>query len=1278
MEPLHIYLFGGFLLERGHLTLPPIASRTGRSLLAYLVTHRDRPHQRDYLAGMFWPELPESRARRRLSHTLWQIQDVVNTETTSYLDVTTDTLAFNRSAAYRLDVAEFDQSFDSGSDDDGEHPGQATARLRNCVELYRGDFLAGYFDDWVLLEQDHYRQRYLIALRRLVDATKATGSYEEALSFARRLTHHDPLNEEAHQEVMRLCFLLGRTSDAMDQFERCKSVLDEELGTEPSAPTVEIYEKIMRQRRSGIRPLREDERAVLLGRRSDAPFVGREQERRVLVDSFERVLSGSGGVVLVEGEPGVGKTRTTLEAAEDARWRGFDVSWGACRPGALRPFAPLIEVLESLTPLRVEQLTDRVSPVWLGEIAKLVPSLGRAIEPETSAQLRPAEESARMIESLVHTLGALGRIAPHVVIIDDLHWADRDTLSVLRQMSARLADSRVLLMLLYRSEEARGDADVWDVLRDLDRSSGMGRVVLSPLSVFELEEMVRRILGTSRIDANAAARLHRQTGGNVLFTLETLLAMRDRGLFDTGSDPGTILQQQMDDSAVPVAPRVRSVIESRLSLLSDEAATAYRLAAIAGDLVDPDLIEAVTRIPRSMVLMAVDELIDRGLFVDDGLGHYRIAHDQVRQVVYENIEPRARQNLHMSVARTLADTSPDHVESIGHHFREGGDAKRASSFLERAGLRAIELNAFSTARSHLRSACDLAEQARVGDVERYTILGHLEDVLNVLGHRDEQREAVEEMALLASDLPALHGDVARRRAWLLAQVGQLQDAEASAHRSVRFERENGDEGALSNSLVALGTIRRWSGRPLDAVAPLEEAVETANDEQHRADALTELASTLVEVQEVEPALAHLAEAAKIYERVGDLRGQAEVAGIEARMLHRHGRKAEAENHYQTAIELCQRIGYRHGEGVNLTNQANLRQLMGAIPDALDGYDRAAVIFAELGNDRGQAMVLANSASARHNLLGEDSRAHSDAQTALQLFREIGDRAREAQCEEVIAGIEVRRGNKKEARSLLRSSINDLIGSGNAVLEVQHLRSLALLDVEDGAIDDALSILDRAEEVCSLADLDMQPELMSIRAMAYLSASDGERAIELIRAAVAGLGSDSEWPYLIHHRHALIASEQGEVDEARAAAVMADSLLRKALGGLTDADFEHAIAQVPEHRAIVHSAAELTPRTIEVLLPAANAPTGRPLDEQDLRLVNWTIEHPHDERFENEIDRRRARLRRLMEEASQCGAEPSMDHLANALSVSASTIRRDLDSLRTAGYFVRTRGQRNTG
>ncbi len=1280
MEPLRIYLFGGFLLERGDAALPPIASRAGRSLFAYLVMHRHRPQQRDLLAGSFWPDLPEGRARRRLSHTLWQIQDVISDGNGSHLTVTADTLGFDATAPYRLDVEEFDRMFDATGTAGASRAGSMTeaSALRSVVELYRGDFLAGYFDDWVFADQDHYRQRYLTALSRLVDVTKASGAYDEALTYARRLTHHDPLSEAAHQEVMRLCILLGRISEAVQQYERCRSVLAEELGALPSHPTTELYEKVLRQRRAGIRPTREEGRATLLGDRPDAPFVGRDDERRSLVDHLEHVLAGPGGVVLVEGEPGVGKSRLAFEAADDAEWRGFEVSWGRCRPGALRPFAPLVEVLESLSTLRTEQLAEQVAPVYLQEALRLAPALSGRVDSESgTVPLRPAEASTRMREALVNTLGALGKIAPHLIVIDDVHWADEDTLGVLTQLGDRLAGSRILLLLLYRSEEARGDPEVWDVLRELDRSAGLGRVVLSPLSVFELGDMVKRILGLSRLDPAVATNLHRRTGGNVLFALETLLALRDQGLFDVGDDPARALEGLLNEETLSVAPRVRSVIDSRMSLLGDDVNAVYEVAAVCGDPVDLDLLAAGAELPRRTVLDAVDELLHRGLIRDDGHGQFRMTHDQVRQVVYERIDGRQRPVLHRRIAQTLAAIRPDDVEAIGHHYREGGVPDRAASFLLRAGSRAQELNAYATARQHLMAARTAMVEARWPDDQAHQLLARLEAVLNILGRRGEQAEVIGAMDLLVDDGDGRRGDLERRRAWLRAHTGDFHGAEESARLSVSIEEERGDRSGLSASLVALGTCLRWSGRPLEAVGHLQSAVDVATaDDERRAEALTELASTLVEVQESALAIPHLDEAMAIFRATGDQRGQAELTGIRARALRLQGAGDQAARSYQEAIELCRRIGYRHGEGVNLVNLGNLHHLMGQVADALADYDRAAAIFGELGNTRGEAMVLANAASARHHLLGDDDRAHADAIRARRHFDDIGDLAGEAQCLEILAGIAARKGRRDEARQLLGESLRALAGAGDRFLEGQNLRSLALLSLESGDHEAALETLDRAERIALEAGLDeLAVELTSIRGLAELSAGRLRTGLELAGRAVSRLTPGVERPYLIHHRHALAATAAGETDTARTAAIEAGRLLDRALAGLTEDARELAVRRVPEYQAIVAAATALSPRTLEVRLPAVGAPTGRPLGEEEIRYVTWTLVDPEDDEAGSSIDRRRRVLLRLLREAHLAGAAPSVEHLASALGVSDSTVRRDLEALRRTGHDATTRGQR---
>ena len=1276
MEGLSVHLFGGFLLERNSVAVPPIASRVGRSLFAYLVMNRDRPHQRDHLAGLFWPDLPESKARRRLSQTLWQIQDALHDGRSSYLIATTDTVAFDLTTKYWLDVEVFDRQFEVAESPDSA-PSRASvdiAALRTCMDLYRGDFMAGFFEDWVIADQHHYRHRYLVAIRRLIDATKASGAYEEALRHARRLTHHDPLAEEVHQEVMRLCFLLGRSQEAIDHYERLRSILSEELGSQPTESTEELYRRIVRHRNAGIRPTRGEELTLPLNARVAAPFVGREEERRQLVDSMERVLAGSGGVVLVEGEPGVGKTRLVTEAADDAQWRGFQVSWGTCVEGTLRPFAPLAGVLESLSQLRIEQLSEQVASIWLKESLRLTTRFKGDSDSTESAELRPEEGSTRMREALINTLAALGTIGPHMVVIDDIQWADSDTLAVLSQLGPRLAESRIHLMLVYRSEEARGDPDLWDVLRDLDAVAGLRRVVLPSLSVFELDDMVKRLMGVAVLDSKVSSLLHRRTGGNALFTLETLLSLRDRGLFD-GSDPADVLKDQLTEEVLPVAPRVMSVIDSRISLLSEPAGQVYEVLAVSGDAIDLGVLSEGSGLSRGIVVDAVDDLLHRGLIRDVGDGRFRVAHDHVRQVVYGRMEQHRRSLVHLRVAEALESAEQRDVEALAFHFMKGQDWQRGAPLVMEAGSRAAHLNALETARQHFQSARAASIKAGWEKTRRLDLLGELETVLGVLGRRSEQWDVIIEMESYADKDLAVRGETEKRKAWLHAHSSEFDQAVEAGQQSVRIEKEREDPTALAASLVALGTTHRWAGRPLEGVNYLREAVEVADRLSHeRADAETELASTLVEIQDAEASIPHLGEALKSYVKHEDLRGMAEVAGIEARAHLQRGETEAARKAFERAIDVCRQIGYRHGEGVNLVNLSLLHQMQGRVADALPGYEDAGRIFEHLSNDRGKAMVLANAASARHNILGDDERAFTDATAALGMFEEIGDAARQAQCIEILAGIAARQGRQVEGLAMLENSMDMLADTGNRFLEAQHLRSLIELTLEMGDFSGVLSLIDSADELCSESQLDaLAVEITSLRGVAMLAMGRAREASEYTGRAVIEITHGVERPYLVWHRHAWASWAIGEDEEATMATIRAREVLDDALGGLSDDELQHALEAVPENARIVEDASKLIAHTVQVELPIIGAPTGRSLGPEEVREVTWTLGHPFDERLESPQDRRKQRVLRLLEEASNGGVAPAVDHIATALGVSESTIRRDISALRAEGYHLVTRG-----
>ncbi|MFQ5516335.1 MAG: tetratricopeptide repeat protein, partial [Acidimicrobiia bacterium] len=388
-----------------------------------------------------------------------------------------------------------------------------------------------------------------------------------------------------------------------------------------------------------------------------------------------------------------------------------------------------------------------------------------------------------------------------------------------------------------------------------------------------------------------------------------------------------------------------------------------------------------------------------------------------------------------------------------------------------------------------------------------------------------------------------------------------------------------------------------------------------------------------------------------------------------------GDVAEAESLYHRGLEVCREIGYRHGEGVNLVDLGNVLYVQGRVGQALRRYEEATDVFEASRHRRGRATVLANAASVRHTVVGDDERAGREAREALSYFKDIGDPTRVAQCLDTLAGIEKRSGRMEEARRHLVASIGELDTAEHRWFEAQHWRSLALLEVEVGDTDDALESLDRADLICSEAGLtNLAVELASIRGVVLLARGDVDTALDTAARAVEGLRPGVERPYLVHFRHHQALHALGRGDEAREALEAAHFRLHAALAGLTEEERDQALA-LPEHRAIEAAWTGLQPRRILVWLPEASAPTGRPLRGEEWREVHWTVEDPADEEITDRGQRRRYRLLRLLEEAGAQRASPTVDHLADVLGVSSSTVRRDLAALRDEGRAVHTRGTR---
>jgi len=337
MPCLSISLLGPFHVTLDGEPVTGFESNKVRALLAYLATETRRPHSREALAGLLWPDQPDSSARRNLSQALFNLRQTLQDEQSSpsFLNITRGTVQFNAESDHWLDARAFTEHL--AAVQAHEHPSLAECeacleQLERAVELYAGEFLAGLFVDdsaafgeWAVLRRERLHRQVLDALYHLTEHHEQRRDYARAMHHARRQVELEPWREEAHHQLMRLLVRSGQRSAALQQYEVCRRSLADELGIEPSEDTKRLYRRIRLAPEIGAHNLPPQ----------STHFVGREHELREIA---RRLTSPACRLLTLVGPGGIGKTRLALQAAHDQR---FAFLHGVC-------FAPLASVESEL------------------------------------------------------------------------------------------------------------------------------------------------------------------------------------------------------------------------------------------------------------------------------------------------------------------------------------------------------------------------------------------------------------------------------------------------------------------------------------------------------------------------------------------------------------------------------------------------------------------------------------------------------------------------------------------------------------------------------------------------------------------------------------------------------------------------------------------------------------------------------------------------------------------------------------------------------------------
>ena len=713
-------------------------------------------------------------------------------------------------------------------------------------------------------------------------------------------------------------------------------------------------------------------------------FIGREQELNEARELWGKAAGGQGQTLLISGEPGIGKTRLMRELATHVEVTGGRTLVGTCYAEGGAPYAPFAQIVRR-TLGKGAQNGHPLPEFVLADLLSLAPDL-KPYYPELSPNppLEPQAEQQRLFENVVAFCGTLSEESPVLLVLDDAHWADSGSLSMLRHLARRTRRNRLLLMATYREVELNEARPFHEVMLDLNRERLATRLKLARLTREETQALLAAIF-EEEITSDFLDGIYRETEGNPFFIEEVCKTLVEEGKLYF--ENGRWHRPSMDELEIPQSVRV--AIQSRITTMPEQFQETLRLAAILGREFDYDTLAKASEVSEDALIEAL-EAAEHAQLIEEVSGKggvtFSFLHALIPATLEESVHTLRRRKLHRQAAAAIESLRPEDHEALAYHYGEAGDEAKALNYYTQAGEAAARAYANREAESHFRAALNLVQT----DAQRAPLLAQLGLVLS----NQAQFEGAIETWKSAIGIFQSMGEKARV-AWCYARAARAAWEAGDFPRGLTLSKEGmkAVEGAAESAELAdlLHEAARacyFNGIEAEGVPLSRRALEMAERQgATKIQAESLITWALFDKVPTDEAIAALERAVELSK--ADLLPEQEARAHNNLALWvgvYRGQIGSARQHLRRAQELARKTGQVASELFYTSNEVSWAITQGELP-------YAEVEIVRLSRLSEEASLSGTAALVFRRLEGDLWDARGQLEAAIERYREILAEAR---------------------------------------------------------------------------------------------------------------------------------------------------------------------------------------------------------------------------------------------------------------------------------------------